>query len=147
MLALKIQTRFLLFCILFLCNNTATADGVIDSVQEFFTREKTNSDYKQAHSLYRAGDYSGALTLYKKLVTNEPDFAELNFNVGLCYIHLKEYSNATPYLEKAAALADSKNSRTYFRVNYDLFLTQTYNTLAAAYYYQNKPEAALSNYE
>ncbi len=54
------------------------------------------------HFMYE--EYSDALPIYLELINSQPDNANLNYRIGICYLHIpepKESEKALPYLQKA----------------------------------------------
>ncbi len=56
--------------------------------------------YKLAHCYYSLNDYDKALELYKKLEKFSPFYANLNYNISLCYLNKQDYNNAIYYLKR-----------------------------------------------
>ncbi|NLV00505.1 molecular chaperone DnaJ [Marinomonas sp. UCMA 3892] len=62
----------------------------------------------QAHAVFKIQDYHSALSLYLKIDQLDRDFlnTKLMFkDIGLCYLHLKEYEKAYFYLASAVRMA------------------------------------------
>lgn len=57
--------------------------------------------YEEAKDMYRAGDYAGALPVFKKRLKDRPKDAALNHWVGVCLMYTGNPSEAIPYLEFA----------------------------------------------
>lgn len=58
--------------------------------------------FLKAERLIEKGDFPSALVVYKELLTEEPDNANLNFKIGFCYLNtVLEKDKAIKYLEKA----------------------------------------------
>lgn len=58
--------------------------------------------FLKAEQLIEKGDFPSALVLYKELLNDESDNANLNFKTGFCYLNtVLEKSKAIEYLEKA----------------------------------------------
>ena len=73
---------------------------------------------KTGDKFYKAAtpNYRQALNYYKAVNNFNPNNAELNFKLGDCYFHTKDYKKATEHLEKAKEL----DPRVDFRLNYIL---------------------------
>ena len=89
-----------------------------------------NSDfrkkYKQAYEYIDKEDFQSALSIFLKLDSSVADNANINFNIGLCYVSSTlEKIKAIPYLEKAI-----KNISLEYVGNYDETTAPVF-----AYYY------------
>lgn len=81
------------FLLLSISNYAQDGDGTGS-----FTKKFTDGNY---HIEY--GNYELALPIFLDLLSNDPDNANLNYKVGLCYLKgLKNKKASIPYLEKAA---------------------------------------------
>jgi len=61
-----------------------------------------SSEFNKAEKLLEDGDFQEALLLYKKLLKDQPDNANVNFKTGFCYLNtVLEKKEAISYLEKA----------------------------------------------
>lgn len=93
-----------LFIILFSLISFAQNDG-----ESSFAKKFTDGNY---HIEY--GNYELALPIFLDLLSTDPDNANLNFKVGMCYLKgVKNKKAAIPYLEKAA----QKINRNYDDLN------------------------------
>lgn len=64
---------------------------------------------KDAEAYYKDLNYSAALKIYERLLVNEPNNADFNYKMGMCYINTNvAKEKAIPYLEFAAN-ANSKD--------------------------------------
>lgn len=54
-------------------------------------------------------DYNGAISLYKELISSNPEDFDLYVNLGYCYMHTPERSEATNYLKKAVEYYRTEN--------------------------------------
>lgn len=79
----------LITCIVLLSNNLKAIDGP-DQVKMVLAKQK----------LY-AGQFTGALNLYKEVLVKNPDDANVLYYVGYCNYELKKYDIATEHLKKA----------------------------------------------
>ncbi len=97
---------------------------------------------EDGNKLLSKGQFSAAMEVWKKVLEAEPDNANANFKMGLCYYNsLDESPKALPYLKKASKKATDKYdffSPIEKNAPYDAlyFLGETY--LAA-----NQPDSAL----
>jgi len=58
--------------------------------------------FLKAEQLIEKGDFPSALVIYKELLAEEQDNANINFKTGFCYLNtVLEKTNAIEYLEKA----------------------------------------------
>ncbi|MCX7861594.1 MAG: OmpA family protein [Bacteroidales bacterium] len=58
--------------------------------------------FLKAERLIEKGDFPSALVIYKELLAEQPDNANLNFKMGFCYLNtVLEKNKAIEYLEKA----------------------------------------------
>lgn len=73
---------------------------------------------KAGDKLYQAStpNYRNALNYFKGVNRFNPNNAMLNFKLGDCYFHIKDYKKATEHLEKAKTLDDKVD----FRLNFIL---------------------------
>ncbi len=63
--------------------------------------------FLRAEQLIEKGDFPSATILYKELLEEDPDNANLNFKMGYCYLNtVLEKIKAIEYLEKAAKDVD-----------------------------------------
>ncbi len=60
------------------------------------------ADLDAGVQLYRSKDYQGAERVLREVVAAEPDNAEANCYLGLTLLELEKYSEAEPFLKKAA---------------------------------------------
>ncbi|PKP20104.1 MAG: hypothetical protein CVU05_09820 [Bacteroidetes bacterium HGW-Bacteroidetes-21] len=66
------------------------------------TREQFRKDFLNAENLIEDGNFQEALLIYRSLLKEEPDNANLNFKIGYCYLNtVLEKESAVTYLEKA----------------------------------------------
>lgn len=90
---------------------------------------------EKAKKLYNKKEYSSALDTYQKLQTDNPDRADINYNMGNTLYRLERYDEAESAFKKAL---QSKNKDVLKKSNYNIG-----NTL----YRQNKLEDAIKSYE
>ncbi|MDF1673087.1 MAG: hypothetical protein P1U41_06255 [Vicingaceae bacterium] len=108
-------------------------------------QEKFNQQFLEANTLIEENQYNVALPIWLKLQAEQPDNFNLNYKVGLCYMHsANDKAKALNYLVKAV----QNTSR-----NYDPFSTsekkspiKSYFYLARAYHIHNEINNAMLNY-
>ena len=67
--------------------------------------EDPRARYNRANSLYMAGEWGKALSLYKQIRSGDSDFkATLYFNMANCYIRLQEFEQARTMLRHSLTL-------------------------------------------
>lgn len=86
---------FLLIAILITSTNTA------------FTQKPSKEykkSFKEAGKKLDMGDYYGAVTLFNALLprTEPTSVEQINYNIGVCYFHLKDYVLANKYFEEVS---------------------------------------------
>jgi tetratricopeptide (TPR) repeat protein len=67
------------------------------------------SKFEQANRLYTSEQYQKAIGLYKEVIQQGYESAELYFNLGNAYFKTKDINNAILYYEKAHLLAPNDN--------------------------------------
>ncbi len=63
-----------------------------------------------------AGQYIGALNIYKEVLQKNPDDAKVLYYVGYCNVELKKYAEATENFKKAIATNKDIKPETYFQL-------------------------------
>lgn len=87
----NLSMRFILLCmVLFSLSLQLNAQG-------FFVEEA----YYTADDHVAFGEYSKALPLFKDIEKNDPDNANIHYQLGVCYYHLNDIDKASQYLLKA----------------------------------------------
>ncbi len=85
---------------------------IVFCVQMVFAQRQSDAfiqKFLQAERLIEKGDFPSALLLYKELLIEQPDNANLNFKIGYCYLNtVLEKTKAIEYLEKATEDIDSE---------------------------------------
>lgn len=76
-----------------------------------------------ARQCYLRGDFLKALNLYKEVLKNKADDAEVNFRVGECLVAMSSFEEALEYLEKSKSINPKANTE----MNYNL--GRTYQSL------------------
>ena len=93
-------------------------------------------------------NFKKAITLYKKLLKEQPDNANVNYRLGICYLHLddpKGNIKAIPYLEKAVKnITKDYNEGSYKE---DHAPIDAYFYLGNAYRFDMQFENAINVYE
>lgn len=91
---------------------------------------------KDAEAYFKVVNYAAALKIYERLLVNEPNNADFNYHLGMCYVNTSIAKHkAIPYLEFAAN-ANSKD-----RPKDILF------DLGKAYHYAGLYDKAIETYE
>ena len=121
--------------------------------------------FTRAFSLYRLGDGSAALPLFKQLLDNKEMRAPANFFVANCYSGLVQYQAALPYYEAAIEFGQSRSNKALNVYYYDYGLTlfklgkyeasrdafeksiQRFANDPLPWYYLGRCEAQLGNFE
>ena len=83
--------KYILIWILLLVSISATSQG--------FKKKFIDAEYH-----YMFEEFSEALPIYLEISNSQPDNANINYRIGICYLHLpdpKENEKALPYLQKA----------------------------------------------
>ena len=83
--------------------------------------------------LYKEGKYSEAVEEFLKIINITENNYFAQYNVGLCYLELKEYSKAEKHLTTASQLRP--------------FYSSPYISLGSLYYHQNQFSSALTYYQ
>ena len=73
-------------------------------------RKRMESSIEIGERLYNEGKYSKAVEIFLKLIEEEESNYFAQYNVGLCYLRLKEYSKAEKHLNTASILRSSYSS-------------------------------------
>ena len=108
-------------------------------------QEKFNQQFLEANTLIEESQYNIALPIWLKLQAEQPDNFNINYKVGLCYMHsANDKAKALTYLVKAVQNTSK---------NYDPFSTsekkspiKSYFYLARAYHINNEIDNAMLNY-
>jgi len=101
--------------------------------------------FEDAQYFYDMGDYREALFNFMKLWESMPENANINFQIGMCYLNIPgEESKSIPYFEKAikrVSVEYDKNSIDESRAP-----LYAYYYLGEAYRINNQPDKALEMY-
>lgn len=101
--------------------------------------------FEDAQYFYDMGDYREALFNFLKLWEAQPDNANINYRVGMCYLNIPgEESKAIPYFEKAVKKITVEYDKNSFEENRAPLYTYYY--LGEAYRLNNQPDKALEMY-
>ena len=77
----------------------------LSAAKLFSNIERSEARYNAANSYYRAGEYEQALNLYMYIRSDDPLFkSTLFFNMGNCYVRLKEFVKAREMFIKSLRL-------------------------------------------
>ncbi len=121
---------------------------IITSIFAFISvqaQESFNQKFLEANTLIEENQYNVALPIWLDLQSQQPDNFNLNYKVGLCYMHsANEKAKALNYLVKAVQNTTK---------NYDPFShsekkapIESYFYLAKAYHLHNELDNAMLNY-
>lgn len=80
-----------------------------------------SSKYEQAIDLHRQGKLEEAISVYKQLLEDSPNDAELLTNIGAAYQSMKDYDEAISYYKRSLAI-DPKSAMTHY------YLATTYRS-------------------
>lgn len=113
-----------------------------DGARGFFPFSPLSPLVEDGNKLLSKGQFSAAMAVWQQVLAAEPDNANANFKMGMCYYNsLDESPKALPYLKKASKKITDKYD--FFNVTeknapYDVlyFLGETYLAL-------NQPDSAL----
>ena len=72
--------------------------------------------FNEGNKLYNDKDYQKAIDCYKKAVIQKENEACSYYNAGVCFIKLKDYSNAITMLNKAIFI--QRESKYHFNLGY-----------------------------
>lgn len=111
-----------------------------------FAQDSSEDKFKDANLSLEEKKYEQALVIWEELLEQDPENANLNYKVGLCYENLPiEKHRALPFLEKAS-LKMTKN--------YDIFSSSETNApvevlyhLAYAYHLDGQLDKATATYQ
>ncbi len=80
--------------------------------------DKSGDELKlfQASQAFNAGDYVKAVNLYKEVLANRPNDAEIIFHIGDCYFNMAELDKAQEQFEKAKGINDKAHTDIRFMV-------------------------------
>ncbi|MFN8154154.1 MAG: hypothetical protein U0Y08_07695 [Bacteroidia bacterium] len=101
-----------------------------------FTEAEVKDAKTEAEGLYKALNYTTALKIFERLVVTEPNNADYNYKLGMCYLNTNiNKGKAVPYLE----FASNANTKTKPKdVIFDL---------AKAYHYAGLYDKAIETFE
>jgi len=125
-----------LACLGFLCGISQSQGNI---------GHKFKEDFTEANLLMQEGYYNQALELWLQLYNEDPANANLNFKVGISYLHsVNDKDKALPYLEFAERSRTSAYS-SFKTTDYDPFDSRERNAPNETGHYLS--EACLLNYE
>lgn len=94
------------------------------------------SVFEQANTVYRSGDYTKALELYREHLKTNPNDPSSQYNAGVCCLRLKRYKMSIKYFLKAIELHKEQKAD-------DIQLSKYYYNLAMAHARLNDNKTAL----
>jgi len=121
---IKIKYFFAIFIVGFIFSAPVSGHRNLRCV-EFIPQIAPQNGAKNAHYLYKTGNYSKALDEYLKLPDQYFDDAEINFNIGICYLKTFPREQSLRYLQKAWLIDSTAfDSHAYYlgyayQVNYE----------------------------
>jgi tetratricopeptide (TPR) repeat protein len=78
--------------------------------------EKLKSMFVEAESYFLFEEYKDALPLYQRLLQADPENFNINYKIGICYLHdIYQVEKSLPYLEKAVKGINSASKTNSFR--------------------------------
>ncbi len=87
-------------------------------------------------------DFSNAILFYQRMLMEDPDNAELNYNLGFCYMNTPgQRENAVEYFDKAYKLYQKKKKK------YEFEAIKSGYCLAKAYQFSSQFDEAIQTYE
>lgn len=72
--------------------------------------------FSEGNKFYNDSDYKSAIFAYKKSIEMKDNIPCSYYNIGVCYIKLKEYSLGIDFLKKAIAIQEE--SKYFFNLAY-----------------------------
>ena len=101
-----------------------------------FSADEVKDAKMNAESYYKVLNFGEALKLYERLVVTQPNNADFNYKLGLCYLNTNiNKGKSVPFIEYAANANTKEKPKD---VNFDL---------ARSYYYAGLYDKALETYE
>ncbi|MGE5342240.1 MAG: tetratricopeptide repeat protein [Candidatus Omnitrophota bacterium] len=61
--------------------------------------DKVKADFEKAANLFKQAKYDEALAIFKELYAAKPEYYQLRFNIGLCYVEMQRYDDAITELQ------------------------------------------------
>ncbi len=108
-------------------------------------QETFNQKFLEANTLIEENQYNVALPIWLQLQLEEPDNFNVNYKVGLCYIHsANEKKKALTYLVKA--VQNTTNNYDPFSTSEKKSPVESYFYLARAYHINYELDFAMLNY-
>ncbi len=62
-----------------------------------FAQEAQNNFILEGIKMHDKGDYEGAIEMYKKALTSNPESVQAKFEMATSYLQLKDFTNAIKY--------------------------------------------------
>ena len=108
-------------------------------------QESFNERFTEANMLMEENQYNVALKIWLELQTEQPTNFNVNYKVGLCYIHsANDKKKALPYL--VTAVQNSTNNYDPFSFSEKRSPNESYFYLARAYHINYELDNAMLNY-
>src|SRR6056297_3397877 len=105
---IRLRYNLILFSLI-LFAGSAVAQVEVDIDRGDFKNRKSGfrdawgavKDADDFYEMRSKGGFRRALPLYEKAVAYNPDYAPLNYKLGVCYMADKQHEKAAEYIEKA----------------------------------------------
>lgn len=115
------------------------------SVTYIKAQDSFNQKFLEANTLMEESSYKLALPIWLELNLEQPDNNNINYKIGVCYMHsANEKSKSQPYLIKAAE--NTTNNYDPFSHSEKQAPVESYFYLAQAYHLNYQLDKAMENY-
>ncbi|MCB0381705.1 MAG: hypothetical protein KDD24_10655, partial [Flavobacteriales bacterium] len=115
------------------------------SVTYIKAQDSFNQKFLEANTLMEESSYNLALPIWLELNLEQPDNNNVNYKIGVCYMHsANEKSKSQPYLIKAAE--NTTNNYDPFSHSEKQAPIESYFYLAQAYHLNYELDKAMENY-
>lgn len=134
--------RLFLFLMVFLTFNSLFAQQKVKIKKDLFFTSETNfkdswKSMRKGNLLFRQnqlGSFIGAIDYLKKAIDYNPDYAALNYELGVCYIKAHDHVNGLKYINEAFMIDPN--------VAYDIHFW-----IGRAYHLNSKFDLAVTEYQ
>lgn len=115
------------------------------SLNLIFAQDSFNQKFLEANTLMEENSYNVALPIWLELSMEQPDNCNVNYKIGVCYIHsANEKKKSLDYLAKA--IERTTNNYDPFSSSEEKSPVETYFYLARAYHLNYELDKALETY-
>lgn len=115
------------------------------SLNLIFAQDSFNQKFLEANTLMEENSYNVALPIWLELSMEQPDNCNVNYKIGVCYIHsANEKKKSLDYLAKA--IERTTNNYDPFSSSEEKSPVETYFYLARAYHLNYELDKALESY-